>query len=220
VEKHKGSVKKQTFVQGHHTHTPQMKEKSLCVVPVPLPSSNTKSVHVGGVRDKISPSECVVREKVPQHIHTSKKKQDRGGGKIKKGEKNSDLVVCGKQKEQSTNISKKGETRVGGGTTERKTPLPSQSAKVSTKPVGIPPPKTLLEAKKSPWWEGYQGAIKMELENLEKLECWDVIDIKLYPSEQTFYGPSSSSTTKGDHRESFSSSKPASWPWGSPRSRG
>ena len=34
------------------------------------------------------------------------------------------------------------------------------------KPVSIPPPKTLGDAKKSAWWEGYKSAIGEEIENL------------------------------------------------------
>ena len=49
------------------------------------------------------------------------------------------------------------------------------------KPIHIPPPKTLGEAKKSAWWEGYRGAIDDELQNLEKLGCWEVVPLRSIP---------------------------------------
>ena len=49
------------------------------------------------------------------------------------------------------------------------------------KPPGIPPPKTLGEAKKSAWWDGYAAAIEEEVSNLVKLGCWEVISIKSIP---------------------------------------
>jgi hypothetical protein len=45
----------------------------------------------------------------------------------------------------------------------------------------VPPPKTLGDAKRSAWWEGYKGAIEEELGNLEKLGCWEVVHIKSIP---------------------------------------
>jgi len=43
------------------------------------------------------------------------------------------------------------------------------------KPIDVPPPKTLGEARKSAWWEGYRRAITEEITNLEALGCWQVI---------------------------------------------
>jgi hypothetical protein len=49
------------------------------------------------------------------------------------------------------------------------------------KPASIPVPKTLGDAKKSAWWEGYRGAIEEEISNLERLGCWDVVSLKSIP---------------------------------------
>ena len=49
------------------------------------------------------------------------------------------------------------------------------------KPPGVPPPKTLGEARKSAWWEGYRRAITEEITNLETLGCWEVIEITDVP---------------------------------------
>jgi hypothetical protein len=42
-------------------------------------------------------------------------------------------------------------------------------------PAEVLPPKTLGEAKKSPWWPGFEEAIKQELDSLEKNETWDLV---------------------------------------------
>ncbi len=49
---------------------------------------------------------------------------------------------------------------------------------LASKPANIPPPKTLGEAKNSAWWPGYEKAIQAELDQLEKLECWDLVPKK------------------------------------------
>ena len=49
------------------------------------------------------------------------------------------------------------------------------------KPVDVPPPKTLGEARKSAWWEGYRRAITEEITNLEALGCWQVIPLHEVP---------------------------------------
>lgn len=49
------------------------------------------------------------------------------------------------------------------------------------KPIEIPPPKTLGDARKSAWWEGYRQAIHEEISNLEKLGCWEVVPLKDVP---------------------------------------
>jgi len=51
----------------------------------------------------------------------------------------------------------------------------SQAVFTMDKPSGIPPPKTLGEARKSAWWDGYRRAITEEITNLEALRCWDVV---------------------------------------------
>ena len=42
-------------------------------------------------------------------------------------------------------------------------------------------PKTLGDAKKSAWWEGYESAIGEEIENLCRLECWESVTLKSIP---------------------------------------
>jgi hypothetical protein len=59
--------------------------------------------------------------------------------------------------------------------------LLSESKVSLDKPSSIPPPRTLGEAKKSPWWEGYRRAIEEEISNLEKLGCWEVVNLKTIP---------------------------------------
>jgi hypothetical protein len=49
------------------------------------------------------------------------------------------------------------------------------------KPASIPAPSTLGQAKKSPWWPGYEEAIRDELQNLEKLGCWELVPISKLP---------------------------------------
>ena len=49
------------------------------------------------------------------------------------------------------------------------------------KPSSVLPPKTLGEAKKSLWWEGYRLAIEEEISNLEKLGCWERVNIRSIP---------------------------------------
>ena len=58
---------------------------------------------------------------------------------------------------------------------------PISKLSVSEKPADIPPPKTLGEAKKSAWWKGYEEAIFDEIDNLEKLGCWNWVDRKSIP---------------------------------------
>jgi hypothetical protein len=49
------------------------------------------------------------------------------------------------------------------------------------KPASIPPPSTLGKAKLSAWWGGYEKAIHEEIDNLEKLECWEYVSWKDIP---------------------------------------
>jgi hypothetical protein len=42
-------------------------------------------------------------------------------------------------------------------------------------------PKTLREAKNSPYWEGFEEAIGVEISGLEKNQTWEYIDIKTLP---------------------------------------
>ena len=43
-------------------------------------------------------------------------------------------------------------------------------------PKGTPIPKTLGEARKSQWWDGFQAAIFTELDTLEKNATWEFVD--------------------------------------------
>ena len=49
------------------------------------------------------------------------------------------------------------------------------------KPVSVPPPKILKDAKSSEWWEGYSEAIVQEFDSLEKNQTWSVVDLKSIP---------------------------------------
>lgn len=52
---------------------------------------------------------------------------------------------------------------------------------LADKPISIPPPANLAEARRSPWWTGYLAAIEEEISNLEKLRCWDYVPLKEIP---------------------------------------
>jgi hypothetical protein len=48
-------------------------------------------------------------------------------------------------------------------------------------PPKIVPPKTLGEARKSPFWPGFEEAISAEISSLKKNQTWDYIDLKTLP---------------------------------------
>jgi hypothetical protein len=48
-------------------------------------------------------------------------------------------------------------------------------------PKGTPVPRTVGEAKKSEFWEGFKGAIERELETLEKNGTWELVERKSLP---------------------------------------
>jgi hypothetical protein len=43
-------------------------------------------------------------------------------------------------------------------------------------PKDLLPPSTLGQAKRSPWWSGFEGAIRSELKALEDNKTWDAVD--------------------------------------------
>jgi hypothetical protein len=49
------------------------------------------------------------------------------------------------------------------------------------KPLNIPPPKTLREAKLSPWWPQYSKACNAEITGLEENKTWDLVPISTVP---------------------------------------
>ena len=49
------------------------------------------------------------------------------------------------------------------------------------KPVGIPPPRTLREAKMSPWWPQYHDACQAEIDGHKKSGTWDLVDFSTIP---------------------------------------
>ena len=73
-------------------------------------------------------------------------------------------------------------------------------ANIQVPPKGTPIPRTMGEAKKSPFWEGFHRAIYTELETLERNKTWEFVDIRSLPkgtnilrSKMVFdlkYGPS------------------------------
>lgn len=49
------------------------------------------------------------------------------------------------------------------------------------KPIGIPPPKTLREAKLSPWWPYYKQAAGVEFDGQKKAGTFEVIPRRIVP---------------------------------------
>src|SRR6185437_7049039 len=49
------------------------------------------------------------------------------------------------------------------------------------KPSHIPPPTTLGEAKKSPWWPQYRKAAEEEIKGLEDNGTWSLVPISSVP---------------------------------------
>jgi hypothetical protein len=49
------------------------------------------------------------------------------------------------------------------------------------KPVSVPPPKTLREAKLSPWWPQYKKGTEEEISGLERNQTWDLVPITEVP---------------------------------------
>lgn len=49
------------------------------------------------------------------------------------------------------------------------------------KPMSIPPPKTLREAKLSPWWPQYKRGTEEEIAGLERNQTWDLVPISDVP---------------------------------------
>ena len=43
------------------------------------------------------------------------------------------------------------------------------------------PPKTLGEARKNDFWEGYKGAIQEEIKSLEENKTWELVDLNSLP---------------------------------------
>ena len=58
-------------------------------------------------------------------------------------------------------------------------------ATLPPKPVDIPPPATLGQAKKSPWWPAYDAAIRVELKNLEDNDTWMYVPYSEVPQGQS-----------------------------------
>ena len=49
------------------------------------------------------------------------------------------------------------------------------------KPVGIPPPSNLREAKISPWWSAYKAAAKVEFDGHIKAKTWELVERSKVP---------------------------------------
>jgi hypothetical protein len=63
-------------------------------------------------------------------------------------------------------------------TREKKAPERLVFLSTPIPPPEILPPKTLGEARKSPFWPGFEEAISSEISSLEKNQTWEYIDLK------------------------------------------
>jgi hypothetical protein len=53
------------------------------------------------------------------------------------------------------------------------------------KPVGIPPPKTLREARSCPWWPQYRKAAQIEFDGHQKSQTWKLVPKSSVPPGKT-----------------------------------
>ena len=58
---------------------------------------------------------------------------------------------------------------------------PFEAVLSDEKPASVPPPKTLREAKLSPWWPQYKKAAEVEFTGLEKNGTWELCPISKVP---------------------------------------
>ena len=65
------------------------------------------------------------------------------------------------------------------------TASPIQLLDPLNKPVGIPPPKTLREARLCPWWKQYKAAAQVEFDGHVKSKTWELVPRKSVPADRS-----------------------------------